>query len=1014
MTPTLSPTTRRLIVLFLVLALFSWVFGDVLFRDRNFVYRDAGHFYYPLLQLVRDEWDAGRWPLWNPYENGGMPLLANPTTAVMYPPRVLIFQWFPRWLPMSYGAAYKWYILSHMLLAAGTAYAMARHWRASEFAAGLAALSFAFGAVVMFQYCNVIFLVGAAWVPLGLVATDRMLREGDWRWTAALGLVLTMQTLGGDPEAAYVTGGLAALYLAMLDAPVAIALVVLCGVHGAARFARTWFSDERPGAMTLFADGACFALGMLVLAAVAGWHRRSLRRTNAASTDDRRMIWRRRRCLAIAALVAGGLSAVQLIPSLEFSRLTSRAAGELHIEPYAFWLAPWRLVEFIWPNVTGHQFSLNTRWLDLISVNDRLWEPSLYAGVLPAVLAVLAWRARGVPQWQRWLSLTLVLSVWGAFGPAGGASWYWNQFAAHRAASQSDYRDPQNPPSANSGDAVQDPNEGRLRVDLENPAGGLYWFLVRALPGFGSFRYPAKLLSFAVAALAVLAAVGWDRLFAEGNARWLKVLAAIAAASLFLMLVVGLASRPIGNYLRATALARESEPFGPLQCGNEPGPTMLAACRHFLKTRGTFAVPDAVWCSVVAFGQVAVLLGLVWAAARRVRSSRNADALAAAALAFIAVDLGLANRWLVATAPQSDLDAVPRVAEIIAQAEAAATENETGPPQPFRVHRMSAWSPHRFRTAVSPTQHEDVFRWEKETIQPKYGLLSDGSGDRVTYTINEGTMELFDYWFFFGPFYRATPAGLRAQVADPTHLPDRVVYYPRRGFDLWNAKYFVLPELPDFDDEDRGSLSFLIDTELIASSPPGADDFRVVRNLNVFPRAWIVHRLELRVPIRGMSRLARRPLMEEILYQGDAIWFSPQREANKKNPREMAWVEIEPAELDRVATYNAPRADSSGDSCQIVSYTPDRVELEATTTARGLLVVADALYPGWHATVDDHPQPILRANRLMRGLTLDPGTHRVVFTYKPLSFRIGGTATLASLGVLVLALLVSAARRKLA
>ena len=144
-------------MLALVLGLFAWVFGAVILTERNFVYRDAGHFYYPLLQLVQSEWKAGRWPLWNPYENGGMPLLGNPDSAVLYPPRVVIFQW----LPLSYGTAYKWYILSHVLLSAAAAYALSRHWKASEFAAGLAALSYAFGAAVLFQYCNLIFLVGA-------------------------------------------------------------------------------------------------------------------------------------------------------------------------------------------------------------------------------------------------------------------------------------------------------------------------------------------------------------------------------------------------------------------------------------------------------------------------------------------------------------------------------------------------------------------------------------------------------------------------------------------------------------------------------------------------------------------------------------------------------------------------------------------------------------------------------------------------------------------------------------
>ncbi len=49
--------------------------------------------------------------------------------------------------------------------------------------AGLAALTYTFGAPVLFQYCNIIYLVGAAWLPLGFLAIDRWirLRQPAWR-----------------------------------------------------------------------------------------------------------------------------------------------------------------------------------------------------------------------------------------------------------------------------------------------------------------------------------------------------------------------------------------------------------------------------------------------------------------------------------------------------------------------------------------------------------------------------------------------------------------------------------------------------------------------------------------------------------------------------------------------------------------------------------------------------------------------------------------------------------------
>ena len=85
-------------------------YGEALFRGGQFAYRDAAHFYYPLYQRVQREWEAGRVPLWEPEENGGMPLLGNPTAAVLYPGQLIY-----RALPYAWGA--RLYIVAHTLLA---------------------------------------------------------------------------------------------------------------------------------------------------------------------------------------------------------------------------------------------------------------------------------------------------------------------------------------------------------------------------------------------------------------------------------------------------------------------------------------------------------------------------------------------------------------------------------------------------------------------------------------------------------------------------------------------------------------------------------------------------------------------------------------------------------------------------------------------------------------------------------------------------------------------------------
>jgi hypothetical protein len=76
---------------------------------------------------------------------------------------------------------------------------------------------------------------------------------------------------------------------------------------------------------------------------------------------------------------------------------------------------------------------------------------------------------------------------------------------------------------------------------------------------------------------------------------------------------------------------------------------------------------------------------------------------------------------------------------------------------------------------------------------------------------------------------------------------------------------------------------------------------------------------------------------------------------------------------------------------------PERVVAEMTSDSAGLLVLADLFYPGWKAQVDGRPAEVLRADGVFRAVALPPGTHRVVFRYRPLSVWIGGGLSAAAL-----------------
>src|SRR3954454_7641144 len=92
------------------LALLLYCYRMVLFAGEQFGFRDAAHFYYPLHLRVQQEWAAGRWPLWDPGQNGGIPLLGYPMAAVLYRGKLLSAR-------MPFPWASRLYVVAHTVLA---------------------------------------------------------------------------------------------------------------------------------------------------------------------------------------------------------------------------------------------------------------------------------------------------------------------------------------------------------------------------------------------------------------------------------------------------------------------------------------------------------------------------------------------------------------------------------------------------------------------------------------------------------------------------------------------------------------------------------------------------------------------------------------------------------------------------------------------------------------------------------------------------------------------------------
>jgi hypothetical protein len=130
---------------------------------------------------------------------------------------------------------------------------------------------------------------------------------------------------------------------------------------------------------------------------------------------------------------------------------------------------------------------------------------------------------------------------------------------------------------------------------------------------------------------------------------------------------------------------------------------------------------------------------------------------------------------------------------------------------------------------------------------------------------------------------------------------------------------------------------------------------------------------------------------------------------------------------ERTDTFDASRLRSNGPvliegaslpasddgniaEARILSETPTTVKVSVQDTRPGVLVLADAWYPGWWAYVDGRKAEVLPVDGLFRGVELGEGTHEVTFRFEPSTYRYGLVISLTSL-LLILGAMIQTWRR---
>jgi hypothetical protein len=114
---------------------------------------------------------------------------------------------------------------------------------------------------------------------------------------------------------------------------------------------------------------------------------------------------------------------------------------------------------------------------------------------------------------------------------------------------------------------------------------------------------------------------------------------------------------------------------------------------------------------------------------------------------------------------------------------------------------------------------------------------------------------------------------------------------------------------------------------------------------------------------------------------------------------------------DRAAVVEASRPLRAG-AGRVLSIVRERerVTIEAEALGDAVLVVNDAFWPGWSATIDGKPVPIFPADGFVRAVPWPAGRHRLAMTYAPPELATGVAISIA--GLLSIALASWALRRR--
>lgn len=223
-----------LIAVLLLIALwmlFFWRMLTPIAADQvSFTHGDFSGQFFAFASYQYQRFAAGEIPLWNPYNNGGLPFIADTQAAVFYPPRLLTIALANLSGGWTYHAL-ELEVIFHVLAYTLFMYAFVRRLTGSPFGGIAAALIAGYGGFLTgYPPLQLAILEAGIWLPVALLGiyeatkieidakTQRREGKADttirWKWLPLAGLALGLSWLAGHPQTSFFFTYLLVAYMA--------------------------------------------------------------------------------------------------------------------------------------------------------------------------------------------------------------------------------------------------------------------------------------------------------------------------------------------------------------------------------------------------------------------------------------------------------------------------------------------------------------------------------------------------------------------------------------------------------------------------------------------------------------------------------------------------------------------------------------------------------------------------------------------------------------------------------